>query len=75
MMVEAFPTAIRYSAIAITTNISGPLFGGTVGVIVTYLIDRTGSKMVPAVYLTVIAVMSIIALRFIRIHKELNFKE
>lgn len=75
MMVEAFPTAIRYSAIAITTNISGPLFGGTVGVIVTYLIDRTGSKMVPAVYLTVIALMSIIALRFIRIHKELNFKE
>jgi MHS family proline/betaine transporter-like MFS transporter len=69
MMVEAFPTAIRYSAIAITTNISGPLFGGTVGVIVTYLIDKTGSKMVPAIYLTGIAVMSLIALKFIRMYR------
>ena len=70
MMVEAFPTAIRFSAIAITTNISGPLFGGTVGVIVTYLIDKTGSKMIPAFYLTGIAIISLIALRFIRMHDK-----
>jgi MHS family proline/betaine transporter-like MFS transporter len=69
MMVEAFPTAIRFSAIAITTNISGPLFGGTVPVLVTYLIGVTGSNMVPAFYLTGIAIMSLIALRFIRIYQ------
>ncbi|MCE3230186.1 MAG: proP 1 [Alphaproteobacteria bacterium] len=65
MMVEAFPTAIRFSAIAITTNISGPLFGGTAPVLVTYLIDKMGSNMVPAFYLTGAAVISLIALKFV----------
>jgi len=68
MMVEAFPTEIRFSAIAITTNISGPLFGGTVGMLVTYLIDKTGSNMVPAFYLTGVAVFSLIALKFVRMY-------
>jgi MHS family proline/betaine transporter-like MFS transporter len=68
MMVEAFPTAIRFSAIAITTNISGPLFGGTAPVLITYLIDKMGSNMVPAYYLTGAAVISLIALRFVQIY-------
>lgn len=72
MMVEAFPTAIRFSAIAITTNISGPLFGGTVPVLVTYLIDKTGSNMVPAYYLTGVAIIALIALRFIRSNSEMK---
>jgi MHS family proline/betaine transporter-like MFS transporter len=70
MMVEAFPTAIRFSAIAITTNISGPLFGGTAPVLMTYLIDKMGSNMVPAFYLTGAAVLSLIALKFVRIYDK-----
>jgi len=66
MMVEAYPTAIRYSAISITTNISGPLFGGTAPIFVTYLIDKTGSNMVPAFYLTGAAIVSLITISFIR---------
>jgi MFS transporter, MHS family, proline/betaine transporter len=69
MMVEAFPTAIRFSAIAITTNISGPLFGGTAPVLVTYLIDKMGSNMVPAFYLTGAAVLSLIALKFVSLYQ------
>jgi len=69
MMVEAFPTSIRFSAIAITTNISGPLFGGTAPVVVTYMIDKFGSNMVPAFYLTGAAVISLIALKFVRIKR------
>jgi len=69
MMVEAFPTTIRFSAIAITTNISGPLFGGTAPVLVTYLIDRTGSNMAPAFYLTGAAVVSLVALAFVRVYQ------
>lgn len=69
MMVEAFPTAIRFSAIAITTNISGPLFGGTAPVLVTYLIDKMGSNMVPAFYLTGAAVLSLIALKFVHTYE------
>jgi MHS family proline/betaine transporter-like MFS transporter len=69
MMVEAFPTAIRFSAIAITTNISGPLFGGTAPVLITYLIDKTGSNMTPAFYLTSAAVISLIALKFVKMYQ------
>jgi MHS family proline/betaine transporter-like MFS transporter len=69
MMVEAFPTTIRFSAIAITTNISGPLFGGTAPVLVTYLIDKTGSNMMPAFYLTGAAVVSLIALKFVSLYR------
>ena len=69
MMVEAYPTAIRFSAITITTNISGPLFGGTAPILVTYLIDKTGSNMVPAFYLTGAAVISFISLKFISVYQ------
>jgi MHS family proline/betaine transporter-like MFS transporter len=67
-MVEAFPTKIRNSAISATTNLSGPIFGGTAPLIVTFLIDMTGSTMIPAFYLTAGAVISLIALMKIRVH-------
>lgn len=70
MMVEAFPTSIRFSAIAITTNISGPLFGGTAPVLVTYMIGKFGSNMVPAFYLTGAAVISLVALKFVSVHQK-----
>jgi MHS family proline/betaine transporter-like MFS transporter len=68
MMVETYPTAIRFSAITITTNISGPLFGGTAPILVTWLIDKTGSNMVPAFYLTGAAIISFISLKYIFPH-------
>ena len=73
LMVEAFPTHIRYSAISITVSISGPLFGGTAPFIVSKLISWTGSNYVPAFYLIGGAVMSLIALRFVQTPKE-NFE-
>lgn len=65
LMAESFPTMIRYSAVTITTNISGPLFGGVTPMIVTYLIAVTGSALVPAYYLVTGAVISFIALQFL----------
>lgn len=67
MMVESYPTEIRNSAVAVTTNISGPLFGGTAPMVVTYLITITGSNLVPAYYLTVGAVIALIALGMIKL--------
>lgn len=66
LMVESYPTAVRFSAVTITTNISGPLFGGTAPMLVTYLIDRTGSNMVPAYYLTFGALIALFVLRSIK---------
>lgn len=70
LMVEAYPTSIRFSAITITTNISGPLFGGTAPMLVTYLIAETGSPMIPAYYLTAVAVIALIALRYVKIYRD-----
>lgn len=67
LMVESFPTSIRFSAISITTNISGPLFGGTAPMLIAYLVNKTGSGLVPAYYLTAGAVVALISLRFLRI--------
>ncbi len=70
LMVEAFPTKIRNSAISATTNISGPIFGGTAPLVVTFLINSTGSNMIPAFYLTGGAVLALIALVKIKAHHE-----
>ena len=67
MMVESYPTEIRNSAVAVTTNISGPLFGGTAPMVVTYLITITGSNLVPAYYLTVGAVIALVSLGMIKL--------
>lgn len=70
MMVESYPTHIRNSAVAVTTNISGPLFGGTAPMLVTYLITVTGSNLVPAYYLTIGAVIAMIALGCLRLRQN-----
>jgi len=66
LMIEAFPTRVRYSASALVTNISGPLFGGTAPMLVTWLIDKTGSNMVPAFYLTGTSVIAILAIQLVK---------
>ncbi|MBY0280593.1 MAG: MFS transporter [Alphaproteobacteria bacterium] len=70
LMVEAYPTKIRSSAISATTNISGPVFGGTAPLVVTFLINATGTNMIPAYYLTAGAVIALIALIKIKINHE-----
>ncbi len=70
LMVEAYPTNIRNSAISATTNISGPIFGGTAPLVVTFLINLTGSNMIPAFYLTAGAVLALIALIKIKANYE-----
>ncbi len=69
-MVETYPTKIRNLGVVITTNISGPLFGGISPMIVTYFIRETGSNMVPAYYLTIGAVISLLALSRLKLLKK-----
>lgn len=61
LMVEAFPTSVRFSASALTTNISGPLFGGATPMLMTALIGWSGSAMIPAFYLTIVACIALYA--------------
>lgn len=61
LLSEVFPTKVRYTASAVTYNISYALFGGTAPFIATYLIDVTGNILAPAIYITVLAGLAFIA--------------
>ncbi|MFF0148194.1 MHS family proline/betaine transporter-like MFS transporter [Amycolatopsis sulphurea] len=55
-----FPTRVRYGSFAIGYNISTSLFGGTCGLVVTALIDKTGNADWPAYYLIVAALIALV---------------
>lgn len=59
LLAELFPTAVRYTASAITYNVAYALFGGTAPFIATLLVALTGSEFAPAGYLTAVAAVSL----------------
>lgn len=61
LLSEVFPTTVRYTASAVTYNISYAIFGGTAPFVATFLIAQTGNRLAPAIYLTVIAAGALIA--------------
>ena len=61
-LAESFPTNVRYSGFALSFNGANALLGGTTPFIVTWLIKVTGSSLAPAVYLTVIAMIAMVAI-------------
>lgn len=61
LLCEVFPTAVRYTASAVTYNISYAIFGGTAPFVATFLIASTGNKLAPAIYITLIAVVAFTA--------------
>jgi MHS family proline/betaine transporter-like MFS transporter len=58
-MVEAFPTNVRCSAIAVGYNLALGLIGGTSPMVATFLIQRTNDDLSPAYYLMAAAVISL----------------
>lgn len=62
LLSEAFATMNRYTASAITYNVSYAIFGGTAPYVATFLVDRTGTAISPAIYLAVICAGGLIAI-------------
>ena len=60
MLAELFPTATRSTGIALSYNIAVMLFGGLAPLTVTWLIDISGNKMMPAYYQIMAAILSLI---------------
>ena len=56
---EAFPTRIRYSALAISYNLGVSLFGGTAPLLGTYLVAATHNPLAPAFMLMVAGVVAL----------------
>jgi MFS transporter, MHS family, proline/betaine transporter len=65
MFPAMFPTHVRYCGMAIAYNVSTSLFGGTAPIVSDWLVDKTGSALVPAYYMMGACVIGAIALRFV----------
>ncbi|WP_190815637.1 MFS transporter [Saccharopolyspora pogona] len=61
MLVELFPTRVRYTASALTYNLAYAVFGGTAPFIATFLIGATGNPLAPAYYLVIASVVALVA--------------
>lgn len=63
VLVELFPTRLRYTAYALGYNISTAVFGGSAPFLMTYLISVTGNGSMPAYYLVLTAAVTALAVR------------
>jgi Sugar (and other) transporter. len=61
-LVSLFKAPIRFSALALSYNISVSAFGGTAPLINTWLIGETGNQLIPAYYLIIAAVVGLVAI-------------
>jgi MHS family proline/betaine transporter-like MFS transporter len=64
-LADCFSVKTRYTAIALSNNLSMGLFGGTAPMVITYLMSIFYSDVVPVYYLMASAVISLIGLVFI----------
>jgi MHS family proline/betaine transporter-like MFS transporter len=60
---QSFPRNVRYTASGLSFNLSVALFGGTAPFIVTTLIKQTNILMIPAVIISLVGILSLIAVR------------
>jgi MHS family proline/betaine transporter-like MFS transporter len=60
-LVDLFPARVRYSAIAISYNISLCVFGGTAPLVATWLIKHYHTVSAPALYLVILSGLNLLA--------------
>jgi MHS family proline/betaine transporter-like MFS transporter len=66
ILIELFPTRIRYSGIGISYNVGFSLFAGTSPLLVTLFISMTGIKLIPAFYIMFIIGLAFPTVSFLR---------
>ena len=57
-LTDLLPTELRYSGVALGSNLGFAIFGGTAPLVATWLIKATGDLAAPAWYLVVVALVS-----------------
>jgi MHS family proline/betaine transporter-like MFS transporter len=66
LMGKIFPVRTRVSGMALSYNISVPIFGGFAPLVAQSLVEVTGSKLAPSYYLMATALLSFAALAALR---------
>ncbi len=64
LLPSLFYTEVRYGALAITYNVSASLFGGTTPLLVSWLINATDNRNMPAYYMIFAAVVGMIVVTY-----------
>ena len=64
ILVELFPTRVRFTGVAVSYNLSAAIFGGTVPMIGTALYQFTGNELALSYYLTALAMICLATLYF-----------
>jgi MHS family proline/betaine transporter-like MFS transporter len=72
LMAELFPISTRSTGIALSYNISVPIFGGFAPFIAAWLVAETGSPLAPSFYLIATSVLSLIVLVIIHMRVKTN---
>ena len=72
LMAELFPISTRSTGIALSYNISVPIFGGFAPFIAAWLVAETGSPLAPSFYLIATSVLSLIVLVIIHMRVKAN---
>ncbi len=65
---------MRYSGIALGNNITNMCLGGTAPFIATYLIDVTDNSLAPAGYFVFCALLTLVAVFFIKETKGIELR-
>ncbi len=66
VLVELFPTSVRFTGMAITYNLCAAIFGGTSPIICEWLVKTFGDARAIALYVIAACIASLIALAFYR---------
>lgn len=64
LLVEIFPTRVRFTGVALSYNLSAAIFGGSAPMVGMMIMKFTGDKYGMSYYLMTLAVVSLIILRF-----------
>jgi len=64
LLVELFPTSVRFTGMAIAYNLAAALFGGTAPLVCEWLLKETGSNWSIGGYVMLCNIISLIALYF-----------
>jgi MHS family proline/betaine transporter-like MFS transporter len=75
VLTEMFPTTVRYSAYSIGFSISTIIFGGSAPLVMTAIIEATGSSLVPAFAAIITAVITLVSISFLRETRGLPLRD
>jgi MHS family proline/betaine transporter-like MFS transporter len=63
VLVELFPTRVRFTGVALSYNLSAALFGGTAPLVATWLVTNTRTDSI-AMYIILFVVLTLITLKY-----------